>query len=218
MPWRKYRDFQRGEFVLIFGDTAWSGGDACAAQFMSHNQLDVPLVYHEFTVASEMTPLLHEKAKEIRKITGIPPVLCLERNNGGVAELERLKRLNRNGDYVIYREKVRTGYKSSEGEGAKLGYTTSSATRPIMLGMLKEAIDNQLITIYDRPTITEMFSFVEKQTPSGWKPQAEKNAHDDLVMALAGAWQMYQTERPPQRDRPPKKAKRYDATTGRVIS
>lgn len=215
---RAYRPFEKGEFVLIFADTAWSGGDFCTAQFLTYHRLDIPLVYHANTVASEMTPLLHEKAEEIYKTTGIKPVLCLERNNGGVAELERLKRLNRNQDYVLYREKVKTGYKQSEAEGAKLGWTTSSATRPIMLGMLKEAVDNKLITIYDRPTITEMFSFVEKQTPSGWKPQAEKNAHDDLVMALAGVWQMYQTEKPPKTTKRVKKPKVYDQTTGRVLS
>lgn len=215
---RRYRHWDKGEFVLIFGDTAWSGGDACAAQFLSYNQLDVPLVYHQNTIASEMTPVLHEEAETIFKVTGIPPVLCLERNNGGVAELERLKRLNRNQKYILYREKVRTGFKSNEVDGAKLGFTTSSATRPVLLGMLKDAIDNKLLIIYDRPTINEMFSFVEKQTTSGWKPQAEVGAHDDLVMSLGGVWQMYQTERPPKSDRPPKKAKVYDPVSGRVLS
>lgn len=215
---RRYRHWEKGEFVLIFADTSWGGGDFCAAQFLSYQQLDVPLVYHQNNLASEMTPYLHREAESIFSATGVPPVLCLERNNGGVAELERLKRLNRSGQYVLYREKVRTGYKVSEGEGQRLGYTTSSATRPVMLGMLKEAVDNRLLKIYDRPTINEMFSFVEKQTPGGWKPQAESGAHDDLVTALAGVWQMYQTERPPARDRPPKKAKTYDPISGRVLS
>lgn len=63
-----------------------------------------------------------------------------------------------------------------------------------MLSMLKEAIDNRLITIYDKPTVNEMFSFIVSQTSSSWKAQAEQGAHDDLIMALAGAWQLYQTE------------------------
>jgi hypothetical protein len=66
-----------------------------------------------------------------------------------------------------------------------------------MLSMLKEAIDNRLIRIYDKPTITEMFSFIISQTSSSWKAQAEQGAHDDLIMALAIAWQLYQTEHPP---------------------
>jgi hypothetical protein len=65
-----------------------------------------------------------------------------------------------------------------------------------MLSMLKEAIDNNLITIYDKPTISEMFSFIISQTSSSWKAQAEQGAHDDLIMALAIAWQLYQTEQP----------------------
>jgi hypothetical protein len=71
-----------------------------------------------------------------------------------------------------------------------MGHDTNSATRPTMLAHLKDAIDNQLITIYDKMTIEEMFSFVVKMTPGGnWKAEAEVGAHDDLIMSLAGAWQ-----------------------------
>jgi hypothetical protein len=62
--------------------------------------------------------------------------------------------------------------------------------------MLKDAIDKRLITLYDRPTINELFSFVEVKTSTSWKAQAESGAHDDLIMSLAGAWQLYQTETP----------------------
>jgi hypothetical protein len=89
-----------------------------------------------------------------------------------------------------------------------------------MLGMIKEAIDQKLIKIYDRPTITEMFSFIEVQTSTMWRAQAERNAHDDLVMSLAGVWQMYQTEKPApvfNRNRP-KRQKNWDKVTGRLLS
>lgn len=215
---RRYREIGRDEFILLFADTSWGGADFSCAQYLSYYKLDIPQVFHAKILASEMTPYLHQEAERIYDVTGIPPVVCMERNNGGVAELERLKRLNRNGKYIIYKEKQRTGYKSGESDSQKLGYTTSSATRPVMLGMLKEAVDNKLITIYDESTISEMFSFIEKQTPSGWKPQAESGAHDDLVMALAGVWQMYQTEKPFIKNRRPKKVKHYDSTTGRVLS
>jgi len=65
-----------------------------------------------------------------------------------------------------------------------------------MLQMLKEAIDSRVLKIYDKPTVNEMFSFIISQTSSSWKAQAEQGAHDDLIMALAGAWQLYQTENP----------------------
>jgi hypothetical protein len=43
-----------------------------------------------------------------------------------------------------------------------------------------------------------MFSFIVNQTSSSWKAQAESGAHDDLIMALAIAWQLYQSESPPK--------------------
>jgi hypothetical protein len=85
--------------------------------------------------------------------------------------------------------------------------------------MIKEAVDNKLLIIYDRPTITEMFSFIEAQTTTMWRAQAEKNAHDDLVMSLAIAWQLYQTEKPTNvTNKRRKRVKHWDSTTGRLLS
>jgi hypothetical protein len=158
--------------------------------------------------------------EEIYDITGIKPVVAYERNNGGFFEMDRLNSLNRNQKYIIYRQKLNQGTKYNTSEGIKLGWDTNSATRPAMLTMLKDAIDNKLITIYDRPTITEMFSFVEVQTSTAWRAQAERSAHDDLVMSLAGVWQLYQTERPTiiNRNRRAKQRKSYDPVTGRLLS
>lgn len=217
--WRRYREFGPGEFVVVFADTAAGGGDFCAAHFLSKDKLDIPLVYHKKVIATEMTPLIHEKLEEIFDITGVKPVIAYERNNGGFFEMDRLSTLNRHQKYVIYREKVNQGTKYSDSQGPKLGWTTSSATRPVMLQMIKEAIDNRLLRIYDRPTINEMFSFIEVQTSTMWRAQAEKNAHDDLVMALAGAWQLYQTEKPQRlANKRIRRKKSYDPVTGRVLS
>lgn len=193
---RRYRNWQPDEFVLCFADTAAGGLDYCAAQFLSKQKLDVPLVYHSKVIASEMTPALHNELERIYDTTKVKPVVAFERNNGGVYELERLATLNRLNKYRIYQEKAHIGSTESTDDTVKLGWTTSSASRPAMLSMLKEAIDNKLIKLYDRPTINEMFSFIISQTSSSWKAQAEQGAHDDLIMALAGVWQLYQTEQP----------------------
>lgn len=206
---REYRGFKQGEFIVCFADTAAGGGDYCAAHFLSKEGLDIPLVYHSKTIATEMTPLIHEKLEEIFDTTGVQPIVAFERNNGGLYELERLNKLNRNQKYRIYRTKQNMGSTTTTSDTPKLGWDTNSATRPAMLGAVKEAIDNGLVKIYDRPTVTEMFSFVEVQTTSSWRAQAEKSAHDDLIMALAGAWQMYQTERPIAKKNRPKKQKNW---------
>jgi hypothetical protein len=193
---QKFRDLEYGEFIIIFADTAWGGGDLCAAQFLSKTNIDVPWVFHKKCLASEMTPILHHAAEEIYEITGVQPLVCYERQNGGIAELERIVGLNRNQKYIIWEQASPQGQIKDTGTN-KYGWDTSSMTRPVMLSMLKEAVDNKFIRIYHQPTISEMFSFVEKQTVGGrWRAQAENGAHDDLVMSLAGAWQLYQTEEP----------------------
>ena len=209
MSFRRYRNYQKGEFILVGVDTSWGGTDYCAAQFLSKTSLDIPTVYHSRVLATEMTPLIHLELEEIYDQTGVKPVVAFERNNGGVSEIERLATLNRDGKYRIYTEKTNIGTTDSTENTVKLGWTTSSSSRPTMLSMLKEAVDNQLIRIYDKPTINEMFAFIVSQTSSSWKAQAEHGAHDDLIMSLAIAWQMYQTENPPVvRTRSHKKPKR----------
>lgn len=188
----RFREWQSGEFVLCFADTAAGGDDNCAVQFLSHKWLDVPEVYHANVTGSMMTPLIHEELTTISKLTGIAPVVAFERNNGGNFEMDRLARLNRYGDYKIYTMKNTntTGHMIDTG---KLGWDTNLATRPKMTQELKDALEGDLIHLYHRQTVNELFSFVLK--PNG-RPEAEVNAHDDLVMALAGVWQLYQTEKP----------------------
>lgn len=194
---RRYRDYKQGEFYVVGVDTAWGGTDYCVAQFLSKTNLDIPTVFHSKVLATEMTPRIHNELERIYNETGVKPVVAYERNNGGVAEIERLATLNRDGKYRIYQEKRNMASTDVTEDSVKLGWTTSSSSRPTMLSMLKEAIDNRLIRIYDKPTINEMFSFIVSQTSSSWKAQAENGAHDYLIMSLAIAWQLYQTEQAP---------------------
>lgn len=192
---RRYRQYQKGEFYIVAADTSSGGGDYSCAQFLSKTNLDVPVIYHSKQTATEMTPLIALELDTIYKQTGVKPVVAYETNNGGVFELQRLATLNREGNWVMYQKKS-LGTTEGLEMTQKYGFSTNSATRPAILQLLKEAIDNQLINIYDKPTINEMFSFIIK--PNG-RPEAEQSAHDDLVMSLAIAWQMYQTENPPMK-------------------
>lgn len=192
----QFRDLQQGEFIICFMDTAAGGIDNCAAQFLSHKWLDVPLVYNMNVTCSFATPLIHQKLIQISKETGVRPIVAFERNNGGAFEMDRMARLNRYNDYDIYT------MKSIDPSGrlvdtGKLGWDTNTATRPKMTQELKDAVDGRLLHLYHRVTVDQLFSFIVN--PNG-KPEAEKGTHDDLVMALAGAWQLYQTEKPPSHE------------------
>lgn len=194
---RQYRKIEPGEFFVIFADTSAGLGDACAVQFLSKTNIDVPLVYHKKVIATEMTNEILPIIEKIYDITQVKPVVAYERNNGGVFEIERLATLNRSGKFDIF--KMPNKGTIDNPEPTRLGWDTNTATRPTMLQDLKNAIDNQALRVYDKPTITELYSFVLVQTTSTVKAQAEKGAHDDLVMSLAGAWQLYQLCNAPQK-------------------
>lgn len=193
---KAFREFQKGEFIIVAADLAMGGADNCAVQFLSHKWLDVPMVYHAHVTGSYMTPMLHEQLNKIFEETGVQPVVAFERENGGSFEMDRLNRLNRFGKYRIYTMKD-IGGSGRVGDTGKLGWGTNAATRPKMLQELKDAIEGELLHLYHRQTINELFSFILK--PNG-RAEAEVGAHDDLVMALAIAWQLYQTEQPVDQD------------------
>jgi hypothetical protein len=165
------------------------GNDYSTATFLSKTHLDIPLIFHSNVLATDMTNRLHPVLEKIHDTTGIAPVIAYERNNGGVFEIERLASMNRANKYRIYTMMTYGDIQNSEER--KLGWSTNTATRPKMLGELKEAVDQRLLTIYDKPLLTEMYSFIINKQG---KAEAEVGAHDDLVMSTAIAWQLYQTE------------------------
>lgn len=197
--WRQYRPFVKGEFIVVGVDTSTGLSDYSCAQFLSHTKLDVPLVYHSKILATEMTNAIFPTLEKIHDETGLPPLVAYERNNGGVFEIERLAALNRLHKFDLFKMPGYGNVDSKDQESVKWGWDTNTATRPKMLGDLKEAVDKRLIRIYDKPTIEELYSFVIVRTTSTEKAQAEQGAHDDLVMSLAIAWQLYQHGKVPVR-------------------
>jgi hypothetical protein len=191
MSYRQYRDFERGEQILIAVDTCSGGGDRTVAQFMSRKKIDIPLVYHSKVTTSEYIPLLVRSMEYLNDITGVRPVIALERNNGGAFLTDRLAQLNYMGKYEMFQMPMFGTIDSRLSDTHKYGWDTSSATRPKMLAEAKGLIDKQVVRIYDKPTITELFSFVVNQRNNSWKAQAENGAKDDLVMALCIVFQMY---------------------------
>jgi hypothetical protein len=196
---RQYRKFLPGEFVLCFVDTAGEGQDWNAAQFLSKTHLDAPLVLHYEGSITDVTPVLATALNEIATQTGVSPVVAYETNNGGGYELERLSRLNKLQKYTMYKQYLMDPTTRKLQRTDKLGWNTNSATRGPMLIDGQDMINNNLVKLYDKLTVEEMFSFVKHKTPAGWRAEAETGAHDDLIMALCGVWQLYQTENPPRK-------------------
>lgn len=196
---RQYRKIEPNEFFVVAADTSSGMGDYCAVQFLSKTKIDVPLVYHSKTIATDMTNAIYPILERIYEKTGVKPVIAYERNAGGVFEIDRLASMNYGGKYEIF--KMPNIGRDNPPESVKYGWDTNSGTRPAMLSQLKDAIDNKILRIYDKQTVSEMYSFIITQTTSTWKAQAENGAHDDLIMSLAIAWQLYQVCNPPTQAR-----------------
>lgn len=192
---RIYRKLDPGEFIIATADTSQGGGDWNCCTFMSYQKLDIPIVYWNDGVAATMTPDIHRALNFISELTGVPPIVAFERNNGGSSELERLRVLNRTERYLIYVMKDRKAKvdKEDDEESKDLGWKTSAATRPYLLGEYKEQIDSHVITFYDQQLLDHHKTFIKGK---GGKPQASKGTHDDGVIAPSIGWQLYQTEEP----------------------
>jgi hypothetical protein len=77
-----------------------------------------------------------------------------------------------------------------------------------MLGEWLTAYNTKLIRIYDKETQEQHQTFIVNKNN---RPEAAQGTHDDAVMSLAGAYQLYQTENPitkPKRAREPRKKMR----------
>jgi hypothetical protein len=208
---RKYRTLDPGEFIVVAVDTAAGMGDYTAAQYLSKTHIDVPIVYHSKTTTSDFIPILAESCQKIFDTTHVKPVIALERGNGGSFLIDTLGAINHQQKYKLF---TMPKYGTiSNGEPSVYGWDTSTSTRPKMLQDLKDVVDKRALRIYDKQTIQELYSFVLVQTSTLWKAQAEHGAHDDLVMSLAIAWQMYQTEKAPTFSASgPSSYRRYDKT------
>ena len=197
---RLYRPIAKGEFFVCFGDTAQGGSDDNFVQFMSKTHGDVPLVMQRKGMAAEATPFIRDALQYIYKQTGVKPVICLERNNGGSSAMYDLYTSNLRGEYIIYYMRDSDGKPTD-----KMGWDTNTLTRPKMLGEYLTAFNSRLIRIYDRATIEQHQTFIVNKNG---KPEAAPNTHDDAVMSMAGAWQLYQTEQPAMIKREHKKPQR----------
>lgn len=189
---RIYRMPEKGEFFLVGGDCSQGGEDSNEAHFLSRNKLDFPIVYRSKGVAANMTTHIHPFLEWLYDVTGVPPCVGFERNNGGGSEMERLQALNRSNKYRIF-IMPKIGLSVADKETDKMGWDTNTATRPKLIGEYKDGFDRKVFLHYDEGTIGQHKTFIVNKNG---KPEASKGNHDDGVIAPAVCWQMYQIVKP----------------------
>lgn len=195
---RQFRSIHSGEHIVVGGDTSQGGSDECFIQFLSKTKLDIPLVYQRRGVAAQMTADLFPVLERLHDLTGLSPTVAIERQNGGASEMERLNALNRLAKYELF-VMPKIGQEllpDDDRDTKKLGWDTTVATRPMMLGDLKHAIASKAFAIYDAVTLQQLFAFIVN---SQGKPEAAPGKRDDAVMSLAITWQLFQRVETPVR-------------------
>lgn len=174
-----------GRYV-VFGDPADGGGDYCAAHVL---RIDVAPV--------EQVAVLHschwDAAQFGEKLVDIAEtynnaLLGWEDNNMGRATGVVITRERRYA-HVYHRQEYDPAKQNYD---AKVGWLTTVSTRPQMLGGLQAALRDGALLVHDAATFSELRMFAYNK--SG-KPEAPQGQHDDLVMSLAGAWEMVQHAR-----------------------
>lgn len=184
---RVYRNIEVGEQLVMFADPADSK-DFCAAVAFSKKHYDFPIVFNEIMESSQFGYELNNIAKYIQMRTNIWPRMAVERNTGQ-ATIYVLQQLN-------YPDMFRMVDFASTNmhEAGSIGWVTTGSlsggelrgTRRKMLDDLALKIKQGEMQLYDAEQIKQMKAFVIVKG----RAQARANAHDDLVMATAGAIQV----------------------------
>jgi len=166
-----YREPTTG-FTAMGGDTAGDGEDFFTAQVIDQDGNLCATLHKQFD--SDLY------VKQIYCLGALYNSLIAVESNFDTHPNLELQRLRYPRLYV--REKYDQIVKDVQ---EKYGFRTTSLTRPIIIDQLVEIAREHIEKICDRETLQEMLSFVRIKN----KPQASEGTHDDLVMALAIAYE-----------------------------
>ena len=103
--------------------------------------------------------------------------LAVESNSMGIATLQKLDSMG----YVNLYRQTKVANVSNE-EGERLGFRTTSATKPAIIGNLKNLIENEEILIPSPQIIQELKDYIATDTG---KTEAAPGCYDDSVISLA---------------------------------
>jgi hypothetical protein len=109
-------------------------------------------------------------------------LIGIERNNMGVAVVQKLDELGYKNQYI--RETIDEITNRTHNE---LGWRTDSKTRPIMISDLNNLVADRRIKIHSKICVDQMRSFVRGRSN---RPEAQSGTHDDCVIGTGIAYQM----------------------------
>jgi len=167
----KYPTFE--DSFAIGADVSLGVGKDYSSCVVMNNQKEICAVYRNNTIdPSQFGDLLFYLGRYYNNA-----LLAVESNSMGIATLNRLTQMK----YVNMYYQTKMANVSKE-EGSRIGWRTTSASKPAIIGFLKNAIEQEEILIPSRTIIGELMNYVS--TDNG-KTNASSGYNDDTVIALA---------------------------------
>lgn len=175
----KYPSFEGG--FAIGADVSLGVGKDYSCAVVMNQKREVCCVYRNNTIdPSLFGDLLFYLGRYYNNA-----LLAVESNSMGIATLNRLTQMQ----YVNLYYQTKIANVSKE-EGERVGWRTTSASKPAIIGFLKNAIEQDDVWIPSRVVINECMNYVS--TESG-KTNASTGNTDDTVIALAIALEVIRT-------------------------
>ena len=166
-----YPDFDTP--YIIGADVALGVGQDYSAAVVMNNKYEVQAVYRNNRIDPSLWgELLFYLGRYYNNA-----FLAVESNSMGIATLQKLDSMG----YVnLYKQTKIANVLNEEGE--RLGFRTTSATKPAIIGNLKNLIENEDIMIPDPIVIQELKDYIATDTG---KTEAAPGCTDDCVISLA---------------------------------
>lgn len=173
-PFKFYRPFREEGEYYIGADVAMGirGGDYSVAVVLDEKK-EVVCVYRDHVHPDHFAKVLDVLGRFYNEA-----FIITEANNHGILTLSRLFN---DYDYTNIFMEV-TIDKITEQETKRLGFLTTTKSKPVILDELRAAIRDDEIKINDRTVVSELRSMIA--TAEG-KYEASPGTHDDCVIALA---------------------------------
>jgi hypothetical protein len=167
----KYPTFENS--FAIAGDVALGVGKDYSSAVVMNKDKEICAVYRNNTIdPSKFGDVLFYLGRYYNNA-----LLAVESNSMGIATLNRLTQMN----YVNLYYQTKIANVSKE-EGSRVGWRTTSASKPAIIGFLKSAIENDEIWIPSRTIIGELMNYV---ADDNGRTNAIVGHNDDTVIALA---------------------------------
>lgn len=171
-----YKDVDPGEMYTIGADVAMGirGGDYSVAQVLDSKKR------HVATFRGHVHPdYFADVLLRLGEFFNDAYIICESNSHG----LLTCTRLYKDYGYSNFHTEIVVD-KISDKETIKLGFSTTSKSKPLVINELRASLRMDELEIHDKVTLREMLTYIETETGG---MEAEAGCHDDCVMSLAFA-------------------------------